>query len=205
MQARAEKTRSNILKAARNLFSEHGFAGTSMDSIAIAAKANKQRIYAYFGSKKDLFEAVLLEVFAESAETFEKFSAGIEVGVSNITFELSQYYQSLHVQKPEFQRLLTWANLENAIDPAVLASVRRKENDCLRKWFDGEQQALRIRSGIAFESWLLTVMGTAYFASSNAKTLRNTLGESFFSADARELRSRDLANLFEGKQSNSDE
>ena len=205
MQARAEKTRSNILKAARNLFSEHGFAGNSMDSIAIAAKANKQRIYAYFGSKKDLFEAVLLDVFAESAETFEKFSAGIEVGVSNITFELSQYYQSLHVQKPEFQRLLTWANLENAIDPAVLASVRRKENDCLRKWFDGEQQALRIRSGIAFESWLLTVMGTAYFASSNAKTLRNTLGESFFSADARELRSRDLANLFEGKQSNSDE
>ena len=68
MQVRAEKTRSNILNAARRLFSEHGFAGTSVDSIAEAAGANKQRIYAYFGSKKKLFEAVLLDVFAESAD-----------------------------------------------------------------------------------------------------------------------------------------
>ena len=197
MQVRAEKTRSNILNAARRLFSEHGFAGTSVDSIAEAAGANKQRIYAYFGSKKKLFEAVLLDVFAESADAFDEFASGIEVGDSDITFELSQYYQALHVQKPEFQRLLAWANLENAIDPVALSSVRSKENECLRNWFDYEQQAGRIRSGIAFESWLLTVMGTAYFASSNAKTLRNTLGESFFSAGARELRSKDLAHLFE--------
>lgn len=197
MQARAEKTRSSILKTARKLFSEHGFAGTSVDSIAEAAGANKQRIYAYFGSKKKLFEAVLLDVFAESAEAFEKFASGIEPGVSNITFELSQYYQLLHVQKPDFQRLLMWANLENAIDPAILSSARLRENECLRQWFTVEQQAGRILSRITFESWLLTVMGTVYFASSNAKTLRNTLGESFFSADARKQRSKDLARLFE--------
>jgi len=196
MQARAEKTRNNILKTARKLFSEYGFAGTSVDSIAQAAGANKQRIYAYFGSKKKLFETVLLEVFSESADSFKEFSLTVKPGESNITFELSQYYQELHLQKPEFRRLLAWANLENAIDPAALSAVRQQENDCLRSWFTAEQQAKRIRSNIAFESWLLTVMGTAYFASSNAKTLRNTLGESFFSVNFRQRHSEDLAYMF---------
>ena len=80
MQARAEKTRSNILKNARKLFSKHGFAAASVDGIAQAAGANKQRIYAYFGSKRKLFEAVLLEVFSESAEMFNQFAANIEPG-----------------------------------------------------------------------------------------------------------------------------
>ena len=196
MQARAEKTRSNILKTARKLFSQYGFSATGVDSIAKNAGANKQRIYAYFGSKKKLFEAVLLEVFSESAELFTKFAETIKPGESNITFELSQYYQELHLLKPEFRRLLAWANLENTIDPAVLSAARRQENECLRNWFETEQAAGRIRCEVAFESWLLTVMGTAYFASANAKTLRNTLGESFFSPDARQQRSSDLAILF---------
>ena len=68
MQQRAERTRQAILQAARKLFAAGGFAGTSVDSIAEAASANKQRIYAYFGSKKKLFEAVLLDIFAENAE-----------------------------------------------------------------------------------------------------------------------------------------
>ena len=197
MQMRAEKTRNNILKAARKLFSEHGFAGTSVDSIADAAGANKQRIYAYFGSKKKLFEEVLLEVFAENASAFAEFAAGVKPETGNITYLLSQYYQALHLQKPDFRRLLAWANLENAIDPVVLSSVRRHENECLRNWFECSQRVGFIRNDIAFESWLLTVMGTAYFASSNAKTLRNTLGESFFSADSRQKRSEDLEHLFE--------
>ena len=64
MQARAERTRNNILKTARKLFSQYGFAGTSVDSIALTAGANKQRIYAYFGSKKKLFEAVCERITA---------------------------------------------------------------------------------------------------------------------------------------------
>ena len=51
MQLRAERTRRAILKSARKLFAAGGFAGTSVDAIALTAKANKQRIYAYFGSK----------------------------------------------------------------------------------------------------------------------------------------------------------
>ena len=36
-------------------FSAYGIAGARVDRIASAAKANKQAIYAYFGSKDALF------------------------------------------------------------------------------------------------------------------------------------------------------
>ena len=193
MQLRAEKTRHAILQAARKLFATGGFAGTSVDSIAAEAQANKQRIYAYFGNKKQLFKAVLLEIFAENAENFAAFAARTDPENCDITFELSQYYMELHVSKPEFRRLLSWANLENAVEPDFLSSVRERENLQLRRWFESAQQAGRLRGDISFESWLLTIMGTAYFASSNALTLRKTLGEDFLSPRL----NSDLARLFD--------
>ena len=52
MQHRAIVTRRKILEAAITLFAEKGFNGTAVDDISLAAGANKQRIYAYFGSKR---------------------------------------------------------------------------------------------------------------------------------------------------------
>lgn len=196
MQLRARKTRSNILKSARKLFAENGFSATSVDSIAEAAEANKQRIYAYFGSKKKLFEAVLLNVFEDSSAAFNRFARSIRPGEHNITFELSQYYQNLHELHPEFQRLLAWANLEYAIDADKLLMARKQENECLHNWFRIEQENQNIRHDITFESWLLTIMGTAYFARSNALTLSKTLGESFLNPAAQKRRSEDFAAIF---------
>lgn len=198
MQARAEKTRSNILKTARKLFAEKGFAGTGVDSIAKSSGANKQRIYAYFGSKKKLFEAVLLDIFADSSNAFRIFAEKLKPD-ENITFELSQYYQHLHEQLPEFHRLLAWANLENAIAPDILLQARKQENDLLREWFALAQNDNRIRQDISFETWLLTIMGTAYFANSNALTLSRTLGDNFLSPSAGTRRSEDLAALFQSR------
>jgi TetR/AcrR family transcriptional regulator, mexJK operon transcriptional repressor len=54
--------RAAVLTAAQQLFSENGFAGTSMDSIAKAAGATKLTVYRNFGSKQDLFaEAIRLK------------------------------------------------------------------------------------------------------------------------------------------------
>lgn len=196
MQLRAERTRRAILKAARKLFAAGGFSGTSVDAIALTARVNKQRIYAYFGSKKQLFEAVLLEVFSESAARFEEFAAGVDCTSGDVTGMLVQYYRKLHIEKPEFQRLLSWANLENAIDTTVLAEVRKNENSSLRNWFENAQQQNNIRRDISFESWLLTIMGSTYFVCSNALTLSSTLGGDFLDDAACARRSEDLTKLF---------
>src|ERR1700742_952482 len=61
-------TRARLLDAAYAEFVELGFAGARVGRIATAAAANKQAIYAYFGSKEALFDAVLgdrLQVLAD--------------------------------------------------------------------------------------------------------------------------------------------
>jgi AcrR family transcriptional regulator len=52
-------TKQRIFEAASAEFAEHGLAGARIDAIAKRAGANKQLIYAYFGSKEKLFAAVL--------------------------------------------------------------------------------------------------------------------------------------------------
>jgi AcrR family transcriptional regulator len=58
MVRNAEDTKRRILAAATEEFTEHGIAGARVDRIAAAANCNKAMLYAYFGSKEQLFEAV---------------------------------------------------------------------------------------------------------------------------------------------------
>src|SRR6266496_4706896 len=56
---RATAKRNAIHAAAQGLFLQHGFAGTSMDAIALAANVSKQTLYRYYQNKETLFVAVL--------------------------------------------------------------------------------------------------------------------------------------------------
>jgi AcrR family transcriptional regulator len=55
---RREKTRTAIVKAARRIFGEHGFAATTMDDIAAGARVAKGAVYHHFPTKEAVFEAV---------------------------------------------------------------------------------------------------------------------------------------------------
>ena len=55
----ATATKERILDAAEALFMEHGFEGTSLRVITTAADVNLASAHYHFGSKEDLFEAVL--------------------------------------------------------------------------------------------------------------------------------------------------
>jgi AcrR family transcriptional regulator len=58
MVRNAADTKKRILAAATEEFTEHGVAGARVDRIAAAANSNKAMLYAYFGNKEQLFEAV---------------------------------------------------------------------------------------------------------------------------------------------------
>jgi AcrR family transcriptional regulator len=64
----AEATKERIFDAASTEFADHGLAGARIDAIAKRAGANKQLIYAYFGSKEELFAAVLRRQLARIDE-----------------------------------------------------------------------------------------------------------------------------------------
>ena len=63
----------SILTAAKRAFLAAGFGAVSMDTIAREAGVSKATVYAHFGSKEELFGAVIER---ECEQYFDRFSAG---------------------------------------------------------------------------------------------------------------------------------
>ena len=62
----AEATRRAVLAAARSAFGRKGYAQTSVEEIAEAARVTKGAVYHHFASKEALFRAVHAEVASEA-------------------------------------------------------------------------------------------------------------------------------------------
>ncbi|MEO3809551.1 TetR family transcriptional regulator [Sphaerisporangium sp. B11E5] len=115
-------TRARLLDAAFSEFSERGLAGARVDRVAAAASANKQAIYAYFGSKEALFDAVLetrLRVLADAVP----FTPDDLPSYAGALFDALQ-------QTPELVRLSQWRWLERGdASPGEVASHRDKARE----------------------------------------------------------------------------
>ena len=64
LSVRQVAKRAQIAKAARTLFLDLGYAGTSMDAVSAQAKVSKQTLYTYFPTKVDLLQAILTHELA---------------------------------------------------------------------------------------------------------------------------------------------
>lgn len=64
MNEKQKDTEALILDAARKVFLDNGFDGTTMQKIADEAGINKALLHYYFRSKDRLFEAVFIEAFS---------------------------------------------------------------------------------------------------------------------------------------------
>ncbi len=67
MARKADPNRkTNIIRAAMQVFAQKGYAATRIIDVAVAAGMGKGTIYEYFDSKEDLFYAVFQQVMQES-------------------------------------------------------------------------------------------------------------------------------------------
>lgn len=73
---RSEATRTALLDAARGLFVEGGYAGTSTPAVCEAAGITRGALYHHFVDKRDLFHAVLARESAAVAAEIEEATAG---------------------------------------------------------------------------------------------------------------------------------
>ncbi|MDQ1203863.1 TetR/AcrR family transcriptional regulator [Microbacterium sp. SORGH_AS_0862] len=163
--ARGIATRRRILDAAATEFAQVGFAGARMDRITAAADANKAQLYAYFGSKDGLFDAVIVDRVDASTDDVP-FDADDLPG-----WAVRLYDQNL--RHPELARLIAWTRLE-----------RRPTG----RWFDGAQHepklaavadaqaAGRLRSGEPVDL-LVLVMGAASAWSPTSNVYTATIDE----------------------------
>jgi TetR/AcrR family transcriptional regulator, mexJK operon transcriptional repressor len=95
--------RSAILRAARQLFFDHGLSSVKIDQVAMAAGVSKMTVYANFADKAAIFEAVVAEESSQINETFESLevaSGRIDVVLLLLGTELMTFLMS-----PEVMRL----------------------------------------------------------------------------------------------------
>jgi AcrR family transcriptional regulator len=71
-----EVRREEILDAAGAVFAEFGFAGASTEDIAARAGISQPYVFRLFGTKKELFKAVVARCFRETLETFQRAAEG---------------------------------------------------------------------------------------------------------------------------------
>ena len=72
---RKEDTRARLLASAARVFARRGFHAASMDEIAEVAGISKPMVYAYLGSKEELFTACL---HREGTRLMEAIAAAVE-------------------------------------------------------------------------------------------------------------------------------
>lgn len=68
--ARAARKRTQIQRAAIGVFLQHGYAGTSIDDLAAAARISKQTLYKHFAGKEELFLAIISDTVGQVLDEF---------------------------------------------------------------------------------------------------------------------------------------
>ena len=106
--------RQRILVAGLDVFSQAGYAGTTMDAIAEAADVSKPTLYMYFGSKEQLFEAIMLSGRDEMLEPFDLSSADMVADLLTFAWNYANV-----VMKPEFLSLARLIIAEAQRFPAI--------------------------------------------------------------------------------------
>lgn len=77
-----ERNRSVVLDAARRVFLDRGYGGATVDAIAEEAGFSKGVVYSQFGSKADMFMALLEQRITERAAENERVAAGKSAAVA---------------------------------------------------------------------------------------------------------------------------
>ena len=68
----SSSTKRALLDNATKLFTDHGYAGTSLDEVVAAARVTKGALYHHFPSKLALFESVFMKCQEDSKKQIEK-------------------------------------------------------------------------------------------------------------------------------------
>jgi AcrR family transcriptional regulator len=92
------------LAAAKDEFTEYGFAGARLNRIASTARASKERLYSYFASKEQLFEAVV-------AQWIEDAPYRVPLSADDVPGYVEGLFDNF-VADPRGARLQRWIELE---------------------------------------------------------------------------------------------
>ncbi|MGA9951596.1 MAG: TetR/AcrR family transcriptional regulator [Xanthobacteraceae bacterium] len=186
----AERTRRAILDAAEIEFADKGLAGARVDVIAEESCANKRMLYYYFGSKEDLYMAVLERAYGAMRERERELNF-TDLEPLDAIKTLVEFKFDYYVANPRIIPLLAAENMNGG---KYLKRSRRLRDmhlsliDMIRKVLAaGERQGV-IRPGIDPFQLYVSFSALSYFYFSNAATLSTAFGRDLMSAAERKAR-----------------
>jgi AcrR family transcriptional regulator len=177
----SQKTRSAILKSAVKVFSRYGYDAGSVEKIAREAKSVNRMIYYYFGSKQDLYNAALEEMYRRMGEAEEAIEIDLRDPRKAIA-KVVEFVFGYYLAHPEMIVLLNNENmhkgrhlaksrpasLEGAVSP-VMARVQAI-------LAEGQRTGV-FRRGVKARHIYLMILSSGYFFVSNRYTLSRFMSE----------------------------
>ena len=159
----ADRTRQRILDAATEEFAARGIAGARVDRIAAASGMSKPMLYAHFGAKDRLFDAVFAEHVIANGDRVP-FTADDLPGYAALLYDD-------YLADPALARLVMWKRLER--EPAGYLYPGLEEHDAgHRRDIVAAQAAGRIRADLDPDDvWSVLIATAASWAQISITTV----------------------------------
>jgi AcrR family transcriptional regulator len=167
-----EGTKQNILQIATEEFVSNGLAGARVDAIAKRMRTSKRMIYYYFGSKEELYRAVLEKAYADIRESEEghEFNKLKPVDAMRRLIEVTFDFDETH---PNFVRLVSIENLHGAEYLKSVTSIQGRNAVVLNTVSDilarGRKEGV-FRDDVEAIDVHLLISAQCYFRVSNRNT-----------------------------------
>jgi len=120
-QQYSASTKRALVEVATELFTQQGYAGTSLDAIVAGAKVTKGALYHHFSGKQALFEAVFEKVEADASKSIGKAIRTTRDPWEKAVLGLRQFLEI--VQQPAYSRVVIQEG------PVVLGYERYREQE----------------------------------------------------------------------------
>ncbi|MEU3645067.1 TetR family transcriptional regulator [Lentzea sp. NPDC034063] len=159
LTARGAATRQRIIDVATREFAEHGIAGARIERVVAAARTNKAQLYAYFGNKEGLFDAIFFG-------SLERIVNVVPIDAADLADWAVRLYDE-YLERPDLIRLATWARLERRPAGYLVADADRMDHNKLRAITEAQQAGL-VRDGDPFDLMAMVIaMSMAWSPVSN--------------------------------------
>jgi len=168
----ADQTRKRILDAATVEFARKGLGGARVDEIALRSKSNKRMIYHYFGSKEQLFTAVLEAAYTGIRSAEQNLHLD-ELPPDEAIATLVRFTWNYYLDHPEFLTLVNSENLHRAKhlkSSEVIRKVSGKFVQMVKAILDRGVAAGVFRDGIDPVQLNITIAAIGYYYLTNRFT-----------------------------------
>jgi AcrR family transcriptional regulator len=195
-----DRTRTQILAAARDEFAERGFDGARVDAIAERAGSNKRMLYYYFDNKEALFLAVMEDTYRSIREAERELKL-LEMPPIEAIKALMTFTWNYYIEHPEFLSILNTENLYRGTHlkrSGQLHSLNSKVIETLQEILVRGRSEGVFRGGVDPLQLYISIAALSYFYLSNNYTLSAVFGRALDTPRARVERLQHMIDMVLG-------